>query len=468
MEQNLSVIFLIAYIIIVVVIGIKNSNSKNTSDYFLASRKLPSWLLAITFIASWWGGGSAIDLVDHSYNDGLGSFWIYGMPVLFSTLFMYFMAGKIRRANTISQPELVEKRYNKRVSRILTLFILVFMTLGVATQIIVIGHFFQSFFDMPYLSGAIVGSSIVLFYSMFGGFKGVVLTDLLQFVFFFVGGIALLVFAYNNSGGWQAVEEHASHIGKTDYTQFWSKASDYLAYVFTFGVSWAVQANVWQRISAAKTEKSAKNMMALSFIAFIPLYLMVTLTGMFASTMFSDMPTGGIVPAIVKLLDSPVLSALIFVGLCSAIMSTMDSMLNTGALSLTVDIYQKYIKKGASAKELVSVGRISTLLVFLVALVIALRIESVIDVAWIGADFIATGAFVPIIGGFFWEKSTSRAAVSSMIFGFLFSTYNMLIALGISLPSCWEVASVEQAIIGISISLILFIFVSLTPTKKTF
>ncbi|MFI3262017.1 MAG: sodium:solute symporter family protein [Rikenellaceae bacterium] len=461
MGQNLSVIFLIIYLIIVVLIGIRNSNSKNTTDYFLASRSLPSWLLAITFIASWWGGGSSIDLVDHAYNDGLGSFWIYGMPVLISTFFMYCIADKIRRANTISQPELIEKHYNKQASRILTLFILVFMTLGVATQVIVIGHFFQSFFELSYLSGAIIGSSIVLFYSMFGGFKGVVLTDLLQFVFFLIGGVALFVFAYNSSGGWQAVEEHAFSLGKPDYTQFWSRASDYLAYVFTFGVSWAVQANVWQRISAAKTEKSAKNMMALSFIVFIPLYLMVTLTGMCSSVMFDSMPQGGIVPAMVKMINSPVLSALIFVGLCSAIMSTMDSLLNTGALSLTVDIYQKYIKTDASSKQLVWAGRISTLIVFVVALVIALRIESVVAVSWIGADFIATGAFVPILGAFFWKRSTSRAAVVSMIFGFLFSSYNMLIALGVPLPCLWEIASVQQAIIGISISLILFVTISL-------
>ena len=91
MLQIYTITFLIIYTLVVILIGVKNSNSKNSSDYFLASRKLPSWLLAVTFIASWWGGGSAIDLVDHAYTNGLSSFWIYGVPVLISTFIMTFM-----------------------------------------------------------------------------------------------------------------------------------------------------------------------------------------------------------------------------------------------------------------------------------------------------------------------------------------------------------------------------------------
>ena len=96
MLQIFSIIFLIIYTLTVIFIGIKNSHSKDSSDYFLASRQLPSWLLAITFIASWWGGGSAIDLVDHAYTDGISSFWIYGVPVLLSTFIMAFFAAKIQ------------------------------------------------------------------------------------------------------------------------------------------------------------------------------------------------------------------------------------------------------------------------------------------------------------------------------------------------------------------------------------
>ena len=106
------------------------------------------------------------------------------MPVLLATILMYLFAKGIRNVATISQPQLMNQRYNSTVSMFLTIFIIIFMVLNTAVQIIVVGKFFEAFFDMSYATGAILGTSIVLTYSLFGGFKGVVVTDLLQFLFF--------------------------------------------------------------------------------------------------------------------------------------------------------------------------------------------------------------------------------------------------------------------------------------------
>lgn len=202
-------------------------------------------------------------------------------------------------------------------------------------------------------------------------------------------------------------------------------------------------------------------MMLFSFFAFIPLYLMVTYTGMFSSVLYETVPKSGIIPDLISNTPHPILSSILFLGLCSAIMSTMDSLVNTGALSLTVDVYKKYISKNSSARQDVNVGRVSTLLISLLALFIALRIQSVLTISWIGSDFLTSGAFIPLVLGFLWVKGTSKAAVISMLFGLLFSTYNLLVALGVNLPTAWDIASAKQAIIGIIISLVLYIGCSL-------
>ena len=119
------------------------------------------------------------------------------------------------------------------------------MVLNSAVQIIVIGRFFYSFFDMSYENGAILGTVIVLAYSMFGGFKGVVLTDLLQFLFFLFTGIFLFFISYKYSGGIEAVKATAVINNKVGYTSFFTNVSDHLAFVITFGTSWMIQANVW-------------------------------------------------------------------------------------------------------------------------------------------------------------------------------------------------------------------------------
>lgn len=191
---------------------------------------------------------------------------------------------------------------------------------------------------------------------------------------------------------------------------------------------------------------------------------MVTYTGMFSSVLYETVPENGIIPDLISKLSSPILSAVLFVGLCSAIMSTMDSLINTGALSLTVDVYQKYIDKNTSPKRSVTVARIATFLTAAIALVMALKIQSVLTISWIASDFLTSGAFVPLVVGFFWARGTSKAAFVSMIFGLLFSTYNLTVALGADLPVAWEIASAKQAIIGISISFILYVGISLVTT----
>src|SRR5690606_16582413 len=123
------------------------------------------------------------------------------------------------------------------------------------------------------------------------------------------------------------------------------------------------------------------------------LYLMVTYTGMFSSVLYDVVPETGIVPDLISNIPNPVLSSLLFVGLCAAIMSTMDSLINTGALSLTIDVYQKYINPNVSSTRSVLVGRLSTLIMCALALLIALKIQSVLTISWIGSDFLTSGAF---------------------------------------------------------------------------
>ncbi len=452
---------------LIILTGIYHRKNESSEDYFLASRQLPSWLLAITFIASWWGGGSAIDLVDHAHQNGLSSFWIYGIPVLIATFLMLVFAKGIRNLSTITQPQLMKERYNDTVALLLTIFIIIFMVIGSAVQVIVIGKFFNAFFHISYEGGAILGTAIVLAYSFFGGFKGVVITDLLQFVFFLFTGVFLFYLAYNQSGGMEAVRATAAANDNIGYTAFFNNVADNLAYVITFGTSWMIQANIWQRISAAKQSKDAKRMMIISFFAFIPLYLMVTYTGMFSSVIYDVVPENGIVPHMINNISNPILSSVLFVGLSAAIMSTMDSLINTGAMSLTVDVYKSYINPDATNTKTVSIGRLSTLVISILSLLIALRIQSVLTISWIASDFLTCGAFIPLVFGFLWARGSAKAATISMLFGLIFSTYNLLVALGVHLPVAWEIASAKQAIVGIFISSVLYIGLSLMSKENT-
>ena len=99
---------------------------------------------------------------------------------------------------------------------------------------------------------------------------------------------------------------------------------------------------------------------------------------------------------------------------------------------------------------------------------IGININSILTVSWIGSDFLATGAFVPLVLGFIWNRGTSAGAMASMVFGILFSSFNLLAAFDIGISVPWEIASTQQAMTGMLISFILYIVVSLmtTPSEK--
>lgn len=458
--SNLQITSLVAlglYFLIILVAVTKDKKNKDIEDYFFGSRKLPFWALSITFIASWWGAGSALSTADLAFEDGLSAFWYYGAPVLISTAIIILLSKGIRRVGYLTQGKMMEARYSKTVSKLLSIAVLLFMTVTAASQMVGIGDFFGKFLGINYELAIVIGTLIVLIYSTLGGFRGVVLTDIIQFVLLALSAVLVFIVAMQESGGFSEIALVAMERGKDDYTSFFSGMARYLPYILTFGTAWMIQANVWQRISATKNEQDAKKMPIMSFFVYIPLYLIVVFTGMAGFVLYESLPQGGIIPAILLDYMNPALSAIVFVGISAAIMSTMDSLINTGAMTLTMDL-----KIGKTdAKSQMRYSKIATIGVTLVALLIALRIRSILDVSWIASDIITTGIFVPLVLGFFWRRGTSTGAIASMVSGGIYCGYNLLISLGISLPTLWESQSTAQVLIGIGLSLVVYVSTSL-------
>ena len=431
-------------------------------DYFFAGRSLPFWALSIIFIASWWGAGSAISTADLAYEDGMGAFWYYGVPVLLSTLLMIFGSKAIRRVGYLTQGRMMEARYSRGTARILSLLILLFMTVTAASQMVGVGDFFGTYLGLRYEIAVLAGTGIVLLYSMFGGFRGVVLTDIIQFVLLLISALVVFGTAFHHAGGFSSIAAAAENAGKIGYMNFSAGASNYLMYVITFGCAWTIQANVWQRISAARTDRDARKMTVMSFAAYIPLYLIVVWTGMAGLALYDQLPQGGIIAAVVVDYLTPAVGAVVFVGISAAIMSTMDSLINTASMTWVLDLSRSDL----SEEQKLHRSRLATLCVTLTGLLIALKIRSILEISWIASDLITTGVFVPLVAGFLWRRGNSRGAMASMIVGFCYCIYNLLIGFGVSLPAFWEPQSAMQVILGVGLSALVYTAVSLaTPPE---
>lgn len=457
MLKIFSFILIILYFAVLLLIVFKEKKNTNTYDYFFAGRKLPFWALSITFIASWWGAGSAIETADSAYNEGMAAFWIYGMPVLASTFIMILGSSFIRRLGFLTQGQIMDTRYSPLAAKMLAFMILIFMTLNAATQMVGVGSVFSAYLGLDYTTAVLCGTLIVIIYSVFGGFKGVVITDIIQFVLLFISALIVLAAAIYYSGGYENIAHAATEKGYNDYFSFTKGFETNFVFVITFGLSWVIQANVWQRITAAKNHKDASKMAVMSFFIYIPLYLIVVFTGMASLAIFDTMPEGGVIAAIVTNYIPPILGAFVFLGLSAAVMSTMDSLINTGAMTISMDLAPKNINE----KTRLKISRISTLIISIIAVFIAVKIRSILKLSFTASDVITSGVFVPLIMGFFWKRGNSYGALTSMIFGIIFAFYNLAISLGVSLPAFWKVQHASQAITGIAFSFFIYVFVSL-------
>ncbi len=457
-----SLIGLFLYFILLLFVVIKEKKNHSVLDYFFAGRSLPYWALSITFIASWWGAGSALSTADLAYEDGLGAFWYYGVPVLISTFLMILCAGGIRRVGYLTQGRMMEARYSKSTAKLLSLLVLFFMVFNAASQMVGVGDFFGSYLGLSYEAAVLLGTLIVLLYSMFGGFRGVVLTDVIQFVLLLISAMVVFVVGFHNAGGLEGIRNAAQIAGKIDYLHMGAGVSKYSMYVITFGCAWMIQANVWQRISATRSDRDARKMTVLSFFAYIPLYLMVVFTGMAGFVLYPEMPKGGVVTALVMDYLSPILGALVFIGISAAIMSTMDSLLNTASMTLALDL----LPEDLDEKKAMMRSRMTTFGVTVVALIISLRIRSILQISWMASDMITTGVFVPLVLGFFWRRGNTYGALSSIGTGFVYCIYNLLINQGVELPSFWKGQSAQQVVLGVALSFLVYVSVSLLTSPE--
>ena len=460
--QFFAMLGLLLYFAVLLLVVTKEKKNDNVLDYFFAGRQLSFWQLSLTFIASWWGAGSAISTADLAYEDGLGAFWYYGVPVLLSTFLMILGARAIRKVGYLTQGKMLEARYSRATAKLLSIMILIFMTFSAASQMVGVGSFFGTYLGIRYELAVLIGTGIVFIYSLFGGFRGVVLTDIIQFVLLLLSAIAVFVVAMEHAGSLENIATRAAAVGKPDYMSMTAGAAKYMTFVITFGCSWMIQANVWQRISATKSNEDAHRMTVMSFFAYIPLYLLVVLTGMAGLTMFDALPPGGIVPTLVMWYMPPALGALAFVGISAAIMSTMDSLINTGAMTLAIDLNEQEHDE----RQQLHFSRCATILVTAAALVISLAIRSILTVTWIASDVITTGVFVPLVAGFFWRRGNAKGAMASMLLGLFYCFYNLLLFFGVPLPAFWEPQTTLQVVLGVALSTVAYVGVSLATEPE--
>ena len=420
---------LAGYLAVLLGVGLKFSRRlRSLEGFFLASRSLPASLVFISLTASWFGATSILVTTDQAYRAGVSALWLVGVPAAATVLILaLFLAGPIRRLDVQTLPGLVEVRYGRTVRHIASLVILWYMIVLAASQMVALGQFLKPFLRLSSAWSLGLGTAVVLIYLIRGGLFSVVATDVLQCLLLTAGmaGLAVSV-ARSPSAG--AVFETA---GGTGFFRFFQDGQNNVLIALSFILAWTISPIAWQRIQAAGSVRTARSGLLAAAGAFVLLYGLVVFVGVRSASLFSGRTLAH--PLISEIITSKagmVGGGLLFLTVVAAILSTMDTAINTGALTLTRDIYGEFRRRtGTDFPEAVMAGRLATIVVALLAFGVATRFQSILQTLGLASEIMAEGLFVPGMAMFIFRKRRPLAGGLSLLFGGGFALLGFLAAL---------------------------------------
>ncbi|WP_200415919.1 sodium/proline symporter PutP [Virgibacillus salexigens] len=446
--MNPTLLTFIFYLIVMIVIGIITYRMTNTlSDYVLGGRKLNSWVTAFSASASDFSGWLLIGLPGAAYAAGLGtwSLWIAIGLAIGAMINWQYVAKRLRiyteyTNDSITLPQYFENRFrdNSHLLRVISAaFILAFFLFYTASGLVAGAKLFQGTFDMDYHLALTVGAIIIVAYTFLGGFLAVSYTDFIQGALMSAALLFTSIYGLIEIGGFRELFNQLGQItpslidafAATEYNQvegvLWESAGAIGAVGIISALAWGLgyfgQPHILARFMAIRSHKEVRKarLISVSMGLVIPLYGAL-IVGMLGIVTF-DQPLADSEQVFIQLVQvvyNPWIAGVLLAAVLAAIMSTVDSQLLVSSSALSEDFYRRYFRKNASETELVWVGRISVLVIAVIAVMIAWNeTSSVLDlVSYAWAGFGAT--FGPaILFSLFWRKTSRNGAVAGILIG---------------------------------------------------
>jgi SSS family solute:Na+ symporter len=450
--MNTSIIFLLVYFIgIFVVTQLFSRQIHSLRDFFLAGRRLGSLPAALALTASWFGAASTLGSINAFHDEGLSGIWHLILPSILSfALITFFMAKPVARQSYLSQPEAVEAQYGKAGRLLLSLVILSATIAFIGSQMVAAAMVYKVIFGLSFSMSTIISAVAVLSYAMWGGYFAVVVTDIAQIIFVVAGFLILLVFtigkAIPNPIAWQEfLVRQPPHFW--DWSYHWQQN---IFLVITFVLGWTIAPEMWQRMSSTRRPDLAFRAGWQASLIMVGLFSLIACIGLFSTRVIGHQDA--VLIALALRIPSNILQAFVLLGFVAAVTSTMDSSINIGSLTLTRDIYQRFLHPEASERECIWVARITTLLMVLPAMAVALYFQDIIKILWISADIYACCMFWPIVGMLYLKQPGRLSGLLGMVFGGLIVFLNALIQIEILPLSQYWPAWPGSTLLGVGFS----------------
>jgi SSS family solute:Na+ symporter len=438
--STIDIVAFVGFLLLVIGVSLWASRKEETSeDYFLAGRGLSWWVIGLSLIASNISTEHFIGMAGQGFSEvglAIASYeWIAAFTLILVAL---FLLPRFLRSGIYTIPEYLEYRYNRTARTLMSVFMLFFyVAVTMATVLFAGAKALHLLFGVQMGIGIWVIGLIAGLYTVYGGLKAVVWSDVVQGSTLMLGGMLVTYLGFEEMGGVDVFLETAKD---RLHTVMPADHPDLPWVAVFFGGMWIPNIFYWglnqfitQRTLAAKDlEEGQKGILfGASLKLLIP--FIIVFPGIMAFELYGDeiLALGGgdmkksmdfAYPFLFQKLLPTGLLGIMLAALFGATMSTLDSLLNSAATIFTMDIYKPYVKPEGEAKHLVKVGRITTLVLMVFACLWAPILSTFdggiyefIQKFW---GFVQPGLVAAFLFGILWKKVPSFAAIGGILLSF--------------------------------------------------
>lgn len=423
--------FVVVYLVGTLAIGVwAGTRIKNTSDFAVAGRSLPLVMVVTTTFATWFGAETVMGIPAKFVQGGLNA--VVEDPFGAGTCLILvglFFAARLYKLNLLTIGDFYRQRYGRAVEIFCSAVIILSYLGWVAAQITALGLVFSVLTNgaMSETTGMIVGTLAVLIYVVIGGFLAVAWTDFIQMIVLVVGLSIIAVSAANLAGGADQVLAMASQANLWNFLP--PPTFTDIAFFIGAGVTMMLgsipQQDVYQRVMSAKNAPTAKKgaiIGGVSYIlfAFVPMFIVacaVIVMGNEALELAKN-DYQRLLPLFVMTKMPLIMQILFFGALLSAIKSTSSATLLAPSTSFVENIL-KNLRPDLSDKQQLLAMRWTIVVFSMLVLTYAIIMKgtSIYDLVSAAYQVPLVGAFVPLVMGLYWRRSTTQGAILSLAAG---------------------------------------------------
>ncbi|MEG0918838.1 MAG: sodium/proline symporter PutP [Anaerovoracaceae bacterium] len=423
------------YLGLMVLIGIKHyKKTEDVSDYVLGGRSLNSWVTAMSAQASDMSGWLLIGLPGAAYAIYTGTIeaiWTAIGLWLGTYLNWLFVAKRLRKytavaGDSITLTDFFENRFRdtKHILKLVAgVFTVIFFLVYTSSQFAAGGKLFNTIFGIDYVIGLFIIAGIILAYTALGGFNAVCSTDTIMGITMFFALIIVPIVALFSMGGIEGTTERLAEL-TTESLGLFPEVNGHIntlliASSLGWGLGYFGQPHILVRFMAIESPDEITKSRRIAMVWVSITLATAIAVGIIGKAMYPNLADGETVfMHMINDMFNPVLAGLLMTAILGAIMSTASSQLLVASSSIASDIYQTFFRKNADDKEMVWINRVATIVITVIAIVIAINPESsvfgLVASAWGGFG----AAFGPLIlFALFFRRMTRPAAISGMIIG---------------------------------------------------